>query len=314
MTATTSAQSDALARAAEWFVLLSSGKATDADRTRCQQWRAADRVNEQAWLRVQSVSSPLSGLPRTEALAAMRALTKKSNRRRVLGTLVVATMSALSWHGYRVSDVSADARTRPGEQRELQLVDDSRLMLDSDTVVDITIDDAERTIRVRRGRVFIETGHREEFSDRPFTATTAEARVVALGTQFTVEQMQARTRVAVLQSRVEVSTNAGTAVIVEQGGAARIAADGLSLVPMQRNDSAWRRGVFVAEDVTLNEVVEVLDVYYDGELRCDANAAHLRVSGVFPLKNTEIALTALSETLPVRFEHGAEGSLVVKRK
>ena len=59
-------------------------------------------------------------------------------------------------------------------------------------------------------------------------------------------------------------------------------------------------GVLVARDMRLDEFVAEFDRQRHGVLRCDPAVAALRISGVFPLDDSERALAALARTLPVQ--------------
>uniref|UniRef100_UPI0035A1AAB6 FecR/PupR family sigma factor regulator n=1 Tax=Delftia acidovorans TaxID=80866 RepID=UPI0035A1AAB6 len=50
-------------QAAEWFVLLHSGEASEADHRAFEAWRARADVHEQAWLRALAVSQRAGSLP-----------------------------------------------------------------------------------------------------------------------------------------------------------------------------------------------------------------------------------------------------------
>lgn len=62
---------------------------------------------------------------------------------------------------------------------------------------------------------------------------------------------------------------------------------------------SWTQGMLVAEGMRLDAFVAELARYRTGVLRCDPSIASLRVSGVFPLRDTDRALHNLSLGLPV---------------
>jgi len=65
---------------------------------------------------------------------------------------------------------------------------------------------------------------------------------------------------------------------------------------------AWVEGVVEADDAPLGRVLEALARHRHGWLRYDAAVAQLRVSGVFRLDDTDSALRALEQSLPIRIE------------
>ena len=70
--------------------------------------------------------------------------------------------------------------------------------------------------------------------------------------------------------------------------------------PVTDADIAWLDGMLVAANMRLADFLAEIDRYRPGRLRCDPAVADLRVSGTFPLADTDRILDALRGTLPVR--------------
>ncbi len=298
---------DVLEEAAHWFVLLASGEADEADHARWRAWRAADARHELAWQRTQAATARIRGIPRGQAQVSFEALKqgtgpRSRGRRRALGQLAALLVAGLAgWQGWRHSDWSADQLTAVGEQRELTLADGSLLHLDTDSAVDIAFSAQARLIRLRRGRILIETAPAPDAP--PFLVETGEGRVQALGTRFSVEQEAGSTRVAVLEARVAIhaAEAAADAPVLHAGQAARFDRRGVvDRYASHRADSAWAKGMLIADDMPLADFVAELARYRDTPLSCDPAVRSLRISGTFPLRDTDRALAALGHTLPVR--------------
>ncbi|MNP26540.1 fec operon regulator FecR [compost metagenome] len=60
--------------------------------------------------------------------------------------------------------------------------------------------------------------------------------------------------------------------------------------------------MLVVDEVRLGDLVERIGEYRAGYLGVDASIADLRISGSFPLRDSERALAALPPSLPVRIE------------
>jgi len=76
-----------------------------------------------------------------------------------------------------------------------------------------------------------------------------------------------------------------------------------ALEPVQPADAAreaWARGVLMAQDITLRELVGELRRYRHGHLGLAPEVADLRVFGNFPLTDTDDTLDMLAGALPVR--------------
>jgi len=66
------------------------------------------------------------------------------------------------------------------------------------------------------------------------------------------------------------------------------------------NAGQWRSGHLLVNDQSLAEVLAELSRYRHGSLGCDPGVAGLRISGVFPLTDTDRALALLTRTFPLR--------------
>jgi transmembrane sensor len=64
--------------------------------------------------------------------------------------------------------------------------------------------------------------------------------------------------------------------------------------------ASWEQGMLAVRDWRLADLVDELGRYRRGVLRCDPAVAGLRVSGAFPLNDTDASLRLLEKTLPVR--------------
>ena len=133
---------------------------------------------------------------------------------------------------------------------------------------------------------------------------TADGRLRALGTEFLVRQEAEGTRLGVLQSAVAARPEKiGEERVVRQGQQAFMHAAGLDEPsPLPPGSDAWTHGMLVVESMRLADLAAELGRYRPGVLRVTAEVADLRVTGSFPLDDTDLALKALLPTLPVQIE------------
>ena len=68
---------------------------------------------------------------------------------------------------------------------------------------------------------------------------------------------------------------------------------------LQGDDIAWTEGMIIANGMRLHDFLAELARYRRGRLSCDPAIANLRVSGTYPLADTDLVLTTLPSTLPV---------------
>ncbi|MBH2033933.1 MAG: fec operon regulator FecR [Pseudomonadales bacterium] len=285
----------AIGAAARWYARLQSGIATDVDRAAWNTWLNADPAHRHAWQRMTAVGEQMASVPGALASPALRGADR--SRRQVLRSVVMlASVGSLGWLGWRsesTQNLFADLRTAVGERREFRLADGSSLLLNTDTSVNLRFDGRQRVLELLRGEILITTA--VDRSQRPFKVLTAHGDVLALGTRFIVQSKTQGAEVAVLEKAVEVSAHGADRKVRLEAGQ-RLNFNTRVLGPVGHNDAstgAWQQGSIIAIDRPLGELLADLSRYRTGVLRCDPRIADLKVSGAFPIDNTDLALAAL---------------------
>lgn len=295
----------ALREAAAWHVRLRGPAAADAGaRQEWHSWHEADPTHQRAWQRVQSVNAQLARLPAPLARQALGTAQATAARRSVLRSLAVGLGAGatawLGWQGLPWQQWQATHRTATGERRDLTLPDGSLLALDTATAVDVAFDARQRLLRLHGGRILVAT--RPDPEGRPFSVDTPQGQVLALGTRFTVElAADGRSHVQVQEKAVRLLPAAGAPQELHAGQQAFFSVDAAQ-PPMAADPFAasWRDGGLVAVDIALSELIAILARYRPGYLGCAPEVAQLRVSGAFPLDDTDRALAALVSRFPLR--------------
>lgn len=307
--ATTRPVPGVLDQAIDWMVHLRSGEADAEDIERHRRWCAAETQNAAAWRQVQgAVEGAVMPLVNASSghRAAARSVLERPPRRRVLGTalgLGAVTLTAAWAAGQRwpAAALLTDLRTGIGERREVTLADGSRLQLNAASAVDVDFRSDRRVLRLRSGELIVQVAPEAR---RPFTVLTAEGEVRALGTRFLVRQDTGRTLAMVLQHSVAVRTASGDSRTLKAGEAAYFSGVRVGEARQDLQGAAgWERGMLVANDQPLNEVIDALRPYRAGFIRLSPLAGSLRVLGAFPLDDTEQVLASLAQTLPIRLTH-----------
>ncbi|WP_258197146.1 FecR domain-containing protein [Pseudomonas plecoglossicida] len=298
------AQRDALRSAAQWYALLSSGMQQARDQQRWQQWHDADPLHQQAWQQVEEVRQLVAGVPAEVAVTALQQ--SRQSRRQVLRQLLVlAGVGAVGWSGARsdlATSLLATHHTGVGEQRALVLADGSQVLLDSQSALDVRFDDQRRLLHLHSGRMLVQTA--ADVRSRPFWVTCAQGQVEALGTCFSVQADKSFCEVAVLDKAVRIHpAQSPQSLRLEAGQHVRFDPHQLSEPsPSDASTASWRTGNLIAIKRPLGELLEELGRYRHGWLRCDPSIAALKVSGAFPLVDTDRALAALESGFDLRIE------------
>lgn len=293
-----------LDEAIAWQLCLGGGDVSSQVQLSFAGWLAAHPDHARVWQQLSSLDQQLAG---ASATPARRALLRTGQTRRRLGSTLGAMLLCglalgLATLHRPLGDYLADEITGNGEIRSLVLADSTRLDLNSRSALDIDFDGSERRLFLRSGEVLIQTGHDDA---RPFVVETAQGRLRALGTRFLVRREDDATRLIVLQSAVAARPvrAAKETNVIQQGQQVLMAADALGAVnAAPATADAWTHGMLVVENMRLADLLEQLGEYREGSLSADPRVADLRISGSFPLRNTDLALAALPPSLPVQIE------------
>jgi transmembrane sensor len=308
----------ALEEAADWLIRLTEGELSETERGEWEYWKVSTPERGRAWARAQLLQSKLGGLPPS---LAMSALDRPSSpeRRAALGKLAMfLAILPAGWSSWKLAESqqwSADYRTTVGQQRELTLADGSKITLNTDTAIDVLFDASQRLIHLRKGEILVQTAADFSTLARPLLVSTREGRMQALGTRFTVRQLQSRTHLAVLEGAVKIELaeiRQGTPLIVNAGQRTDFSSKTFGEVTAaDRYIGAWTQGMFMADKVRLADFVAELTRYRRGFVRLDPSIADLRISGAYPISDTQRTLNMLAQTYPIHVSGHLNGFWVM---
>ncbi|NER59835.1 FecR family protein [Pseudomonas sp. MAFF212428] len=207
----------------------------------------------------------------------------------------------------------ADYHTARGEQRRIELVDGSHLLLDSNSAVDVQFTAHGRTIILRKGEALFDVAHDPQ---RPFRVEAADLSATALGTVYAVSRAGADTQVTVARGRVKVEDPSGDAVL--QAGT-RINQTPHGLGPKQSvnvsSALAWQHGRLVFEMTPLSEVLEQLQRYRPGFIQAaDERVGNLKVSGTVQLDRLDEGVQSLAQAFALDVVRYSDYWVVLKAR
>jgi transmembrane sensor len=291
-------------QAIEWMLQLELPTTTEADRAAFERWRAADRRHETAYANLaQSVSQ--FDVPRqlgatTEVLRTT--LQQQKDRRKTLRRIaILAGLSvgagALVNQITPIRGISADLHTGTGERQTYTLADGSVVILNARSSADQWIDQSRRLIRLLSGELQIRVAAQ---ALSPFSIETAHGSTSTHNGTLLIRSLAERTEVVSLQAIADLATLKGQSARLQPGQHTWFGEDSVGLIKDNRgNENSWVDGYYTALDAPLMDVVSALRPYRKGVIRLEPVIAQLRVSGAFPLDDTDHALTALAASLPI---------------
>ncbi|WP_213947427.1 FecR domain-containing protein [Luteibacter sp. dw_328] len=295
---------DAIRQASAWFARLQADANNGTAHAAWRDWLDAEPAHREAWLLVEQVQGRFAAIPSPRS-AAQALSARELSRRRALGQIAIVaglgTAGALGLREVFRQHWLAGYRTATGERRQVTLPDGSQLILNTATALDVAFSGRQRLLRLHAGEILLTTAADPAPSHRPLVVQTPQGEATALGTRFTVFAEDGESTVAVLEKAVRVQPANAPAVTVDTGHQLRFTRDGSG--PLQANDAfvaSWESGSIIAIDMPLGELVRQLDRYRPGRLVCAGNIAGLRISGAFPIDDTDRALAALTRSFPVR--------------
>ncbi|WP_296259574.1 MULTISPECIES: FecR domain-containing protein [unclassified Pseudomonas] len=293
--------------AAQWMALLQSGHASPEEHQAFRQWSNSDPRRAEIFRAMGAglgvlENDKLRRMPRESLLHTLNA---PSGRRRFVRN-ALSLVGAVSTLGLiaRLTDVWPQPgllSTRTGERLSLTLADGSALMLDARTNVLERFDQDRRLLQLLDGKLLVDVA---KDSQRPFIVQTAQGQMRALGTRFLVDQRDGQTGISMLHSQVEIRTRSGVVQVIRAGERAVFDADRvLELQASTGAESAWTQGLLEVRDQSLGALIASLRSYRRGIIRVSPAAENLRLSGIFPLDDTDRALQLLAGSLPVKIDY-----------
>lgn len=291
--------------AAQWLTETMEGALTPEQEQALSRWRNADPEHERAWLHIQALRRRLSGL---EPRAGYRSLSKRPGSSRRNAVKALALLGLFGCAGqllYRSQSGTGLAYSNGAHApRAIHLDDGSQLTLDADSEVLVHWSEQGRRLLLTRGRVLINSGHAPRYAAAPLSVGTPQGTVHALGTRFVVELLEDLTEVSLFEGAVALQPQYAANSTLRLSPGERSCFDTRQAETRTRAaaEPAWSKGLLVAEDMRLDAFARQLARYRPGLLRCSDEVAALRISGVYPLADSDAVLDALSHALPIQVQ------------
>lgn len=296
-----------LREAANWYLRLQMEPATAADRADWQRWLQLSPSHQQAWERVERMQSLMASAP----AQARRALQAPVRRRR-LGIAAAAAFAvftaAMLVERFALRSAPMVLATGSGERRAWKLPDGSLLVLGAASRVTVDFSRSERLLRLQEGFLQLTTGHHPDYVAVPMRVVARDGAVQPLGTQFSLEQGEHWSVLAVQEDAVLLTTTVrpGGKLGMESlrvTGRHRVRFDAQGAGPVEvatAADDAWTRGRLVVLDMPLAEFAAVLSRHSGRSVLCDEAVATVRVSGTYSVDEVGRSLSNLAASFNLR--------------
>lgn len=326
--------------ASEWVALLAADDASPEDRARLQAWlrehpghqAAFDEVSR-TWERIcamgDDVRHKYTADHGREAVARYIAEAggEKRPRRRLLPVAAAALAVAVTAGLLLTFDSGTRYRTDIGQQMTFTLPDRSTVQLNTNTELVVAYTDRRRRIELQRGEAWFDV---ERDPARPFVIEAGSGAIRAVGTSFAVHLNRDVVRVTVTDGAVEVtqapvhdeSESDSSSARRSESRPARVRkgqrieydqrVGSVAELPAAEIDRhlAWRQGLLIFDDQSLDEVIQEIGRYTDTRLVIADDQLHrLRVGGAFRAGDLE-AVLEFFEKLQIDVDRDARNNTV----
>ena len=303
------------------------------------QWKNADPRHEKAIFSMQEMLGDIEELPAKPTHAALKTHNNShENTNENWASLakifsfmmmLLIPLSFMIWQ-QPLSVRMADLQTNRGEWKTHILADNSTLILSSNSAVNISFSKQKRTIVLLQGEVFVNVAPE---ANRPFVVATEQGELQALGTRFVVTRhaKNNETVLTVIESKVQAKAafSAGassssdprsvsdanassssssklrhkTYTVVSAGQQLHLYNDHISEIkPVNAAnfERTWLAHQLNVKGKPLSEVLTLLAQHHSAYIYFnEEQLAHINVSAVLPLDDTDRALALLGESFPI---------------
>jgi transmembrane sensor len=307
------------AQAARWLEQRRFRAWSPDDQAAFDVWISESSAHEIAYWRLEAVWS------RTERLVALRSVEKldtpstKSTRwglMRMAAALLTVAAAVGAGLVHFSSPRVAVFTTAIGGHKTLSLPDDSKIELNTDTVLRLASGDA-RKAWLDKGEAYFQIKHDKT---RPFVVIVAGHRVTDLGTKFSIRRDVQEIEVALTEGSAKLESvgvsERQQMVTLKPGDVAIATTDSLSVTKKSKHalDSqlGWRHGVLIFNSTTLADAAAQFNRYNQRKLIVVGTASRLKVDGTFAATDTA-AFAAISEHILHLKTDEIGGEIVISR-
>ena len=333
-------------QAALWVARIDSGELSTIERAELKRWIARSAQHQAAFERMTAILdgsimlNKLADLFEDGDTAHRRARLQFTARWAVNAIaallLVAAIPIALIWKVYLGHAAQqATFSTLVGEQKMTRLVDGSKITLNTDSEVAVSITKGLRLVDLIRGESHFEVASER---DRPFQVRVGKRVIKAVGTAFSVRRRQDKVEVIVEDGIVEVlsspqaASSSQTLTIrdtPQTDGWIRVAALTAGQAALFTKDDeqinhmdaralerrlAWREGLLAFAGEPLAEVVEDIDRYTNLSIVIeDPDLNNTPIGGYFKVGDVEGLFEALETIFDVQVRYVEPNQVILSK-
>jgi transmembrane sensor len=327
-----------LDEASDWLAKLDRG-ITAEEKDALKLWLALSPENIAVFLEVAKMWDKMDELSRLSDIFPQAAVTKRKTVS-WYGAIAASTILAITFGLYQgslnfspfaqdeksaVVAIQTNYQTGIGESNTINLPDNSKVVLNTNSFVQVRYSQNARVIELQRGEIHIDVAHDKS---RPFSVI-AEGKVIqAVGTAFNVEVRSELVELIVTEGKVLVAKAKGAllpstlelmptrlpqnSLAISKGEKVDLDLTGKLQEEVTKVDSidiaarlSWRQGNLIFRGESLSEAMTEISRYTDieFELADDKKLRQIRVAGLFKTGDVIGLLDALSSNFNISYEN-----------
>ncbi len=311
-------------RAATWILKRDREGHSEQDRADLEAWLAQDARHREAYLALDEAWDVSAGLkhwhPRDgridpDLLAPFAPPTRPRHPLQIaLAASLLLVLGSLG--GLYFSGPQAERYSTPvGGYERIALGDGSLVQLNTDTVVQASLTDARREIRLLRGEAYFDVAHDAR---RPFEVVVGNTIARAVGTAFSVRVgVDRQLDLMVTEGRVMLLPKGGegSRPLVVAGHSARAKAEEVAVAPVADAEMtrrlAWRSGQLMFDKRPLSEVAEEFNRYNRRQVQIATPGLEaLQLTGNFKATDLASFIAAVRSATSARVEETADAVVI----
>jgi transmembrane sensor len=303
--------------AATWIARLRDERRGPDVEAELQEWLGESDENRRAFNRMTRVWK-LAGSIRMRPRADVSAVRARRSRfspwaAAVAATFVLAVITTVYWRDNAFT-------TAVGQQRVRELRDGTRVLLNTDTRIEVNYDEHARRVRLVRGEARFDVSKHPAW---PFLVSVGDQEIRALGTSFIVRHDNDQDlSVMLVDGRISVAPVTGIGEAPPQ--APQVLVPGQRLVisghhapavdrPELSRVTAWERGRVEFDATPLEDAAAEMNRYTTTRIIVpDAEVAQLRIGGVFRAGDSDEFVKIVTAACGLRAERNG-GDIVLSR-
>lgn len=292
---------------------------TGEDQAALDAWLSQSPAHRVAYIRLDAA------LKRSKRLAALkappRAAAPEAGFRPILSKFAAASvLLALLGGGVALltpAPTEATYSTPMGGRQTLALADGTRIELNTNTTLRVSLSEHERKVWLEKGEAYFQVTHN---AARPFTVFAGDKQVVDLGTKFLLRREPGRLEVALMEGRIALAAKAGgkpSSTVLNSGDAAVVTANAVSVTRKTPKflieQLGWRRGVVTFDRTTLADAVAEFNRYNRHKLVVtDPAAGRITIGGTFDVNNVDTFIDIAKEDFGLHAENRGDETVISK--